>query len=108
MGVIAVDDFFSPRWPEVSLAIYDFLQKTDLMVPFAITRGKIYLTDSDSTEIYKAALRLHTEMGHQETVQILGKDVLLLKQSRFSKDCDIFRYTAVREASRLDSMLRRQ
>jgi hypothetical protein len=108
MGVIAVDDFFNPRWPEVSLAAYDFLQKTDSIVPFAITRGKIYLTDSGAAEIYKAALRLHTEMGHQETVQILGKDVLLLKQGRFSKECDIFRYTLVREASRLASMLRRQ
>lgn len=108
MGVIAVDDFFNPRWPEVSLAVYDFLQKTDLMVPFAITRGKIYLTDSGAAEKYKAALRSHTEMGHQEVVKILGKDVLLLKQGRFAKDRDIFRYTLVREASRFASIWRRQ
>ncbi|MGH7972541.1 MAG: class I SAM-dependent methyltransferase, partial [Limisphaerales bacterium] len=60
-GIIAVDDFFNPRWPEVSLAVYDFLRKTHSIVPFAITRGKIYLSYSGAAEKYKAALRLHTE-----------------------------------------------
>ncbi|MFP5234578.1 MAG: class I SAM-dependent methyltransferase [Acidobacteriota bacterium] len=42
-GIIAVDDFFNPDWPEVSLATMEFLRRRQDCVPFLVGANKIYL-----------------------------------------------------------------
>ena len=43
-GVIALDDFMRPEWPEVSLGFFDWYEETQKqIVPFAIGFNKLYL-----------------------------------------------------------------
>jgi hypothetical protein len=79
-GIIAVDDFFNKDWADATFATYDFLRRTDTMVPFAIT-SKLYLAAPAAAEKYKGALVKRSDLGQISHVQILGKEVLTLRQS---------------------------
>lgn len=47
-GVIALDDFMRPEWPDVSLGLFDWLgESSKSIVPFAIGFNKIYLCHRD-------------------------------------------------------------
>lgn len=100
-GIIAVDDFFNPGWTDVSFAVYDFLRRTDVIVPFAITPAKIYLAPLRAAGQYKAALMRDTRFAQTELVQVLGKEVLRVKQGLRSKGYDFLCSTIARHASRL-------
>jgi len=78
-GIIAVDDFFNKEWADVTFATYDFLRQTDSMVPFAIT-SKLYLAAPAAAEKYKAALVKRFDLAQITSVQMLGRDVLTLRQ----------------------------
>lgn len=49
-SIIAVDDFFSVLWPEVSFATYDFLRAQSEIVPVCATRSKLYLAPRQSAQ----------------------------------------------------------
>lgn len=100
-GIIAVDDFLNPGWTDVSFAVYDFLRRTNVIVPFAITPAKIYLAPLRAAEKYKAALVKYARFTQTELVQVLGKDVLRLKQGFRSKGYDLLCTTIARHTSRL-------
>lgn len=56
-GMLAFDDFGNPEWPEVSLAVFDFLRGNNgAYVPVAITRSKLYVCRSELHSTYSAAL----------------------------------------------------
>lgn len=56
-GMLAFDDFGNPAWPEVSLAVFDFLRGNNgAYVPVAITRSKLYVCRSELHSTYSAAL----------------------------------------------------
>lgn len=90
-GVIAVDDFFNKDWADVSFATYDFLRRTDAIVPFAITSTKLYLAEPAAAEKYKIALRKRIDLGQIYCVQILGKDVLALKDGLLRRGYELLR-----------------
>jgi hypothetical protein len=57
-GIIAVDDFFNPIWPEVSFATHDFLGEHPEIVPAFVTPYKLYLVRHGNAEkVVTGALR---------------------------------------------------
>lgn len=56
-GIIAFDDFCNPEWPETSLGVLDFLRgNDDGLVPFAITKDKLFVSQSAYAKRYYDAL----------------------------------------------------
>jgi len=65
-GVVAFDDFFNPWYPEVTAALFDYLNGPTALIPFSIavnfgppSRGanKIFLCREPVVDRYRAALR---------------------------------------------------
>lgn len=96
-GIIAVDDFFNPNWADVSFATYDFFRQAD-RVPFAIT-SKLYLAAPEAAEKYKTALSARDDLGQISSVQILGREVLAVRQSVIEKGYEAFRGLISRRGS---------
>jgi hypothetical protein len=89
-GVIAVDDFFNTEWADVSFATGDFLLRTNAIVPFAIT-SKLYLAAPEAAEKYKTALLGCAAIARISNVQILGKNVLALKEGNLRRGYELIR-----------------
>ncbi len=89
-GIIAVDDFFNTEWADVSFATGDFLVRSNAIVPFAIT-SKLYLAAPEAAEKYKKALLEVSDVARITNVQILGKDVLALKESNIRRGYEMIR-----------------
>jgi len=97
-GIIAVDDFFNVGWADVSFATYDFLRRTDTIVPFAVT-SKLYLAAPTMADKYKAALSRRADLGQISCVQILGREVLALRQGTLKRGYDLLRGLIARRTS---------
>jgi len=97
-GIIAVDDFFNPNWADVSFATYNFLCRTEKMVPFAIT-SKLFLAAPEMAEKYKLALSKRQDLGQTSTVQFLGREILAARQGVIEKGYEAFRGLISRRAS---------
>ena len=54
-GIVALDDFHRPEWPEVSLGFFSWKPQRPL-VAFAIGFNKLYLCEKDWAEKYQAAI----------------------------------------------------
>jgi hypothetical protein len=52
-GVIAFDDFYNPEWPDVTVAVMDFLASRPDLRPFAITNRKLYVAKANYVHAYK-------------------------------------------------------
>lgn len=53
-GVICFDDFCNPEWPEVSLAIFDFLRtKAGDFAPFLISQKKLFVCRRQYRDFYR-------------------------------------------------------
>ena len=89
-AIIAVDDFFSVIWPDVSFATYDFLRETGAFVPIAIT-SKLYLATSASAERYKSRLSKLVGVGRASSVEFLGKEILTFRESKLKKGYESLR-----------------
>ncbi len=98
-GIIAVDDFFNKDWADVSFAAYDFLRRTNAIVPFAITSSKLYLAAPAAAEQYKTALASRADLGQVYHVEILGRDVVALKQKLLKRGRELLRDLIARRAS---------
>ena len=88
-GIIAIDDFFSTKWADVSFAAGEFLRDTEL-IPFAIT-SKLYVCAPVAAEKYQAALRGLSDVVQISSVQILGKTVLALRESMVKRSFEVLR-----------------
>jgi hypothetical protein len=56
-GVIALDDFHRPEWPDVSAGYFSwYAARTNPIVPFAIGFNKLYLCYEQFVDNYKCAL----------------------------------------------------
>jgi len=56
-GVIAMDDFHRPEWPDVSAGYFAwFAQRKKKIVPFAIGFNKLYLCSENWVDLYRTAL----------------------------------------------------
>lgn len=56
-GIIAVDDFMRPQWPDVTVALIDWLENSaGDFVPFAIGYNKLYLCRRSRSADYQSCL----------------------------------------------------
>jgi hypothetical protein len=65
-GIIVADDFMNPQWPEVSLALVDWLrQGNNPLCPFWSTPSKLYLCDREQKAFYQEWMkRFMADAGH--------------------------------------------
>jgi SAM-dependent methyltransferase len=80
-GVIALDDFHRPEWPEVSAGFFAwFAQKKRPIVPFLIGYNKLYLCDEQWAGYYREKA-LANDFLHPfvvKTSHFMGQDVPVL------------------------------
>lgn len=63
-GVIALDDFLRPEWPEVSAGFFAWFEKSSKsLVPFAIGLNKLYLCSQNHVGRYQEVLRRSAFLG---------------------------------------------
>lgn len=93
-GIIAVDDFCSVLWPEVSFATYDFLRNQSEIVPVIVTSSKLYL-----------ARRRTEERILTEALQTLPSDVRLHNQSPICFMSDSVAYVVQTDLARIKEKL---
>jgi len=98
-GIVAVDDFFNIGWADVSFATYDFLRKTESLVPFLVTPVKLYLAPRAVAPKYKDAIAARPDLGVRETVPMLGNEVLALRQGVLKRGCEFLWSAVARHAS---------
>ena len=92
-GVICFDDFCNPEWPEVTLAVLDFLRATAAdFTPFLISQKKLFVCKRQYSDFYnrliESAPLLHNfKKAH---VDLLGSRTLIVR----SKPSEYLRYEA--------------
>ncbi len=99
-GIIAVDDFFNLNWPEVTVGTYDFIRRSDKVVPFSLSPEKLYLTTGSTVSKYQTALREAMQGGN---VRFLNHDLFLMRYGRYSRALDLIRNSIGQCAGRLAS-----
>lgn len=84
-GVIVVDDFCNPEWPEVTSATYDFMRAQEgRIVPAILTKNKLYLAPADVAAAYgEFATRFaaNEKQMSKLPVEIIGRVVPYLVHS---------------------------
>lgn len=81
--VVVFDDFMNAQYPDLSVAIIDSLQEhRENLVPFAITRAKLYTCNPRMKEIYMEALLNSTRPpgSHVDKFSFLGSEILFIDQ----------------------------
>lgn len=93
-GVIAVDDFCNATWPEVTFAAFDFLKeaKGDI-APAVLTKNKLYLCRPDAVKFYEDGVMRSglADGATPERVEMMGREVLFLRQGLRSRAVDELR-----------------
>lgn len=86
-GVIAADDFFFLKWPEVSFAVFDFLRETPEIVPVFATGRKLYLAKRDYAPQVLAFMLQSPPRGItvEYPTEIMGNKIALLRTSLFAR-----------------------
>jgi len=73
-GVVVIDDFFNPHWPDVSTGVAKYLlNPSSTLRPFAISPNKMYLTASQNSEFYRNAIE--KKLAIDKTSVMFGADV---------------------------------
>lgn len=87
-GVMVLDDFFEIRWPDVTVAILDFLRRDSRLVPFMLVNRKLYCTRNREYALgYQGMFseflqRNNEQIGHSRwwtDVQVIEQGVLVAK-----------------------------
>lgn len=81
--VIVFDDFMNAQYPDLSVAIIDKIQEyRENLVPFAITRAKLYACNPRMKEIYMEALLKSARPpgSHVDKFSFLGGEILFIDQ----------------------------
>jgi hypothetical protein len=90
-GVICLDDMFNALWPEVAIAAFDWVRRTDnKFVPFLATKEKLFLCEPKYVPIYLAAIRADRELNGRmcRKISVLSHEVVVLSSSVASKMVD--------------------
>ncbi|KAJ0337000.1 hypothetical protein COL154_014328, partial [Colletotrichum chrysophilum] len=81
-GIIAFDDTFNPRWPDVTVAVAAFIEENagDFAV-FCITRFHTYVCRRAFHEAYRAAIETSRDLDvfRRETIDFMGAPTLFLQ-----------------------------
>ena len=90
-GVIVLDDVFSPLWPEVSIATFDWLRKAgNRFVPFLETKDKLYVCDSKYAALYRRTIYDNQALNSRmyRKIFVLSHEVAFLMPSVTAKVAD--------------------
>lgn len=90
-GIIAIDDFFNIDWPDVTAVTCELLQRTDTLVPFALTRSKLYVAAPAAAERYRSALRQDPRLPKTSTAEFLGREVITARNGAWQRGYDALR-----------------
>jgi hypothetical protein len=76
-GVIALDDFDNAEFPEVSAAFYAWFDARNDFIPFAITRGKLYICNKAHAQTHRAVLKSngYLEFRLKRSGSLLGNPI---------------------------------
>jgi hypothetical protein len=83
-GVICVDDAFTPLWPEVAMATFDWLRAAEgRFVPFLSTPDKLYICRPEYVRFYDNIIRQDKWLTSRiyRTISLLDQSVLILSSS---------------------------
>lgn len=90
-GIIAIDDFFNLSWPDVTAVTCQILQGTNTLVPFALTKSKLYVAASDAAARYRLALSQDPRLPNVSTVEFLGHQVVTARDGALQRGYDALR-----------------
>jgi hypothetical protein len=84
-GVMLVDDFFNPRWPEVSDGVRVALaaEKVDLE-PFAVGANKVFFARHDHAIAYRDGLREAASRWHLKDAELMGHPVAVFGLDKYN------------------------
>lgn len=97
-GVMVLDDFFEIRWPDVTAAILDFLQRDSRITPFLLVNRKLYCTGgAEQALAYQAMLAdffetNRTQIGDSRfwlDVEMMGSKVMVAKLDLSQELCSL-------------------
>jgi len=79
-GVMVLDDFFEIRWPDVTLAVMDFLKTSKKIIPFLLVNRKLYCARTvDSANSYKNMFASFISQNSDDVGQVrCWKDVSMM------------------------------
>ena len=75
-GILVLDDYFNPSWPDVSTGAAQFLAQRNVRLrPFAITPNKLYFARPGWQSFYSNALRQSQSGYYEKTSEMYGSPV---------------------------------
>lgn len=90
-GIIAIDDFFNISWPDVTAVTCELLQRSDTLVPFALTKSKLYVAAPAAAGRYRSALSQDPRLPNMLTVEFLGHEVVTAKDGALQRGYEALR-----------------
>jgi hypothetical protein len=76
-GVAILDDYFNPRWPDVSTGAAAYFANGGRLRPFAISPNKLYLADPNCHALYHRELRSAEHDYLEAEASMFGARVLI-------------------------------
>ncbi|MGL4636639.1 MAG: class I SAM-dependent methyltransferase [Beijerinckiaceae bacterium] len=77
-GVVILDDYFNPSWPDVSTgAARYFLETGSRLRPFAISPNKLFLARPENHAFYHAGLLRLQRSFHEKQSHMFGSEVAI-------------------------------
>jgi hypothetical protein len=85
-GVIAYDDFFNPRYPDLTVAVLEFIEKHEVTA-FCISRNKLYVCRNERYEAYLNYMKTAPLWANavSESFQFMGHEIVHPTQSMFNR-----------------------
>ena len=82
-GVVVIDDYFNPHWPDVSAGVVKYLSQPDTALrPFAISPNKLYLTTVDSAAFYRTEIQKRFESDKESVMFGSHVDIYGIRQPK--------------------------
>jgi hypothetical protein len=81
-GVAILDDYFNPRWPDVSTGAAAYFANGGRLRPFAISPNKLYLADPGIHALYQRELRRSEQDFFEAESSMFGALVLVFGVER--------------------------
>jgi len=107
-GVIAFDDFLNPQYPDLTVGVIDFLRHTESVVPFCISRAKLYVCRPEFRDRYMTLIRTTPLWAsvEREEFTFLGHRIIFTSQSIINRG--LYQKLAERGLGRLGNFLTMQ
>ena len=85
-GIIAFDDFFNPRYPDLTVAVIKFIAEHEVTA-FCITRSKLYVCKPERYEAYLDFMKTAPlwANAYRESFQFMGREVVHPTQSMMNR-----------------------